>query len=142
MRQNPHVRICGGPGSATTLVYLTIAGAGGKVHPSRPGGDAATASRSRSARRPGIVCRCLHPRRRSTIPPTQPHGSESIALIAVGHSTVTVAVPITGELLPCLPVIVAVPAAIAVTVAVALPDTASTVATLSSLDDQITWRPP
>ena len=21
MRQNPHVRICGGPGSATTLVY-------------------------------------------------------------------------------------------------------------------------
>ena len=23
MRQNPHVRICGGPGSATTLVYLT-----------------------------------------------------------------------------------------------------------------------
>ena len=25
MRQNPHVRICGGPGSATTLVYPTIA---------------------------------------------------------------------------------------------------------------------
>ena len=25
MRQNPHVRICGGPGSATTLVYLTVA---------------------------------------------------------------------------------------------------------------------
>ena len=24
MRQNPHVRICGGPGSATTLVYPTI----------------------------------------------------------------------------------------------------------------------
>ena len=24
MRQNPHVRICGGPGSATTLVYLTV----------------------------------------------------------------------------------------------------------------------
>ena len=23
MRQNPHVRICGGPGSATTLVYPT-----------------------------------------------------------------------------------------------------------------------
>ena len=26
MRQNPHVRICGGPGSATTLVYLTCDG--------------------------------------------------------------------------------------------------------------------
>ena len=26
MRQNPHVRICGGPGSATTLVYPTPAG--------------------------------------------------------------------------------------------------------------------
>ena len=25
MRQNPHVRICGGPGSATTLVYPTTA---------------------------------------------------------------------------------------------------------------------
>ena len=26
MRQNPHVRICGGPGSATTLVYPTAVG--------------------------------------------------------------------------------------------------------------------
>ncbi len=26
MRQNPHVRICGGPGSATTLVYPTADG--------------------------------------------------------------------------------------------------------------------
>ena len=26
MRQNPHVRICGGPGSATTLVYPTERG--------------------------------------------------------------------------------------------------------------------
>ena len=26
MRQNPHVRICGGPGSATTLVYPTTDG--------------------------------------------------------------------------------------------------------------------
>ena len=26
MRQNPHVRICGGPGSATTLVYPTGTG--------------------------------------------------------------------------------------------------------------------
>ena len=24
MRQNPHVRICGGPGSATTLVYPNL----------------------------------------------------------------------------------------------------------------------
>ena len=24
MRQNPHVRICGGPGPATTLVYPTV----------------------------------------------------------------------------------------------------------------------
>ena len=29
MRQNPHVRICGGPGSATTLVYPTLIGARG-----------------------------------------------------------------------------------------------------------------
>ena len=29
MRQNPHVRICGGPGSATTLVYPTSMGCGG-----------------------------------------------------------------------------------------------------------------
>ena len=28
MRQNPHVRICGGPGSATTLVYPTPLGEG------------------------------------------------------------------------------------------------------------------
>ena len=28
MRQNPHVRICGGPGSATTLVYPTPLGGG------------------------------------------------------------------------------------------------------------------
>ena len=28
MRQNPHVRICGGPGSATTLVYPTKVEAG------------------------------------------------------------------------------------------------------------------
>ena len=27
MRKNPHVRICGGPGSATTLVYPTIVSA-------------------------------------------------------------------------------------------------------------------
>ena len=26
MRQNPHVRICGGPGSAMTLVYPTAVG--------------------------------------------------------------------------------------------------------------------
>ena len=31
MRQNPHVRICGGPGSATTLVYLTLVRPGGKT---------------------------------------------------------------------------------------------------------------
>ena len=34
MRQNPHVRICGGPGSATTLVYptwSTVWGAGGPL---------------------------------------------------------------------------------------------------------------
>ena len=29
MRQNPHVRICGGPGSATTLVYPTSWSCGG-----------------------------------------------------------------------------------------------------------------
>ena len=37
MRQNPHVRICGGPGSATTLVYptleLTVAAFGGHLPP-------------------------------------------------------------------------------------------------------------
>ena len=34
MRQNPHVRICGGPGSATTLVYPTKGngvGGGGRI---------------------------------------------------------------------------------------------------------------
>ena len=32
MRQNPHVRICGGPGSATTLVYPTkITAAGTEI---------------------------------------------------------------------------------------------------------------
>ena len=37
MRQNPHVRICGGPGSATTLVYPTFPDValhvGGLSHP-------------------------------------------------------------------------------------------------------------
>ena len=31
MRQNPHVRICGGPGSATTLVYPTMRGVGALI---------------------------------------------------------------------------------------------------------------
>ena len=31
MRQNPHVRICGGPGSATTLVYPTASALGPHV---------------------------------------------------------------------------------------------------------------
>ena len=35
MRQNPHVRICGGPGSATTLVYPTAFSVGGSV--AKPG---------------------------------------------------------------------------------------------------------
>ena len=35
MRQNPHVRICGGPGSATTLVYPT-AGRPDIVVPEQP----------------------------------------------------------------------------------------------------------
>ena len=47
MRQNPHVRICGGPGSATTLVYPTCARHGAqrpvwRCQPegeSRPGSD-------------------------------------------------------------------------------------------------------
>ena len=44
MRQNPHVRICGGPGSATTLVYPTgheprpRAPAASRPSHSRPGG--------------------------------------------------------------------------------------------------------
>ena len=33
MRQNPHVWICGGPGSATTLVYPTQVPGGGFVLP-------------------------------------------------------------------------------------------------------------
>ena len=40
MRQNPHVRICGGPGSATTLVYPTPHG------PPRRAGRALTAGLS------------------------------------------------------------------------------------------------
>ena len=54
MRQNPHVRICGGPGSATTLVYPTAAGRG------RRGPDTArlcAAARAQATRpdRPAIV---------------------------------------------------------------------------------------
>ena len=37
MRQNPHVRICGGPGSATTLVYPTLRRCRGPLEPSREG---------------------------------------------------------------------------------------------------------
>ena len=33
MRKNPHVRICGGLGSATTLVYPTRKEGGGRAHP-------------------------------------------------------------------------------------------------------------
>ena len=40
MRKNPHVRICGGLGSATTLVYPTLssrtASSGSMAHPLRP----------------------------------------------------------------------------------------------------------
>ena len=40
MRQNPHVRICGGPGSATTLVYPTVCdlhvNPGVRIHPFDP----------------------------------------------------------------------------------------------------------
>ena len=32
MRQNPHVRICGGPGSATTLVYPTVSRHDHRLH--------------------------------------------------------------------------------------------------------------
>ena len=32
MRQNPHVRICGGPASATTLVYPTLKWGGVAAH--------------------------------------------------------------------------------------------------------------
>ena len=37
MRQNPHVRICGGPGSATTLVYPTAGSPRETSHQSCPG---------------------------------------------------------------------------------------------------------
>ena len=37
MRQNPHVRICGGPGSATTLVYPTLKSHRVVPHASRNG---------------------------------------------------------------------------------------------------------
>ena len=61
MRQNPHVRICGGPGSATTLVYPTArgraedaAGGGGRAWSSRaaPATNACTSvSQGRMSRR-------------------------------------------------------------------------------------------
>ena len=38
MRQNPHVRICGGPGSATTLVYPTVRHPRPAGRPGRGGG--------------------------------------------------------------------------------------------------------
>ena len=45
MRQNPHVRICGGPGSATTLVYPTAVGCGAPAsEPGTPLGELDTAS--------------------------------------------------------------------------------------------------
>ena len=44
MRQNPHVRICGGPGSATTLVYPTPRGCReSTARPQQRGGWALTA---------------------------------------------------------------------------------------------------
>ena len=53
MRQNPHVRICGGPGSATTLVYPTERAEENKPPPVEPNtgvsGDAAGAQHTEAA---------------------------------------------------------------------------------------------
>ena len=61
MRQNPHVRICGGPGSATTLVYPTTEAP--DAMPNEPDqGDAI--SRAKQFRRGGCdMTRCrIHER--------------------------------------------------------------------------------
>ena len=60
MRQNPHVRICGGPGSATTLVYPTPRWS----HP---------AHRPRRRRRP-YRRRCPRSRERARHPPCRVDG--------------------------------------------------------------------
>ncbi len=50
MRKNPHVRICGGLGSATTLVYPTRNG--------NPAGDFSKAPRCGAKTRRGTECQC------------------------------------------------------------------------------------
>ena len=67
MRQNPHVRICGGLGSATTLVYPTAPGRGarhpiGRVHYSSVRGPVKLTDQQRAAQAPAHAqdgsCRC------------------------------------------------------------------------------------
>ena len=81
MRQNPHVRICGGPGSATTLVYPTRAWGHvpvrRPVEPFRPVLPVAIAGFGQRAARPpaaragvgavAVVARVMHV-------PAGPHG--------------------------------------------------------------------
>ena len=50
MRQNPHVRICGGPGSATTLVYPTVLTRWARLRPRRSSFQTTSTSPFRSAR--------------------------------------------------------------------------------------------
>ena len=71
MRQNPHVRICGGPGSATTLVYPTVAGhrppgrrgsrTGHRYDPARDRGTRSDGAgrRRRTRAHPGPGCGCM-----------------------------------------------------------------------------------
>ena len=67
MRKNPHVRICGGLGSATTLVYPTSSRA--SVFSSRDGSESylapssrASASASRRSSTAVSTCRERHPK--------------------------------------------------------------------------------
>ena len=70
MRQNPHVRICGGPGSATTLVYPTssvgeqLGGASARTGPRGPLRPCAAVSRAAPTTRS-----------RGTSPPHRPPSS-------------------------------------------------------------------
>ena len=60
MRQNPHVRICGGPGSATTLVYPTSSSSGSGLKKNGP--RVGTRSRGRRRGADGVARRGADPR--------------------------------------------------------------------------------
>ena len=78
MRQNPHVRICGGPGSATTLVYPTACRDQRRGHSAsgwRGNGlvlDLVASPRSCSSLRPGLPALPAMVERNSLTPGGEP----------------------------------------------------------------------